>query len=118
MATVLVVDDDTDLLEVIAILFDDAGIRCLPAHSLADVEAYGTRVLACTLALLDVNLGRGQPSGIDTSNYLRKMNFEGRIVFITGHAQDHPLVQQALGPADRVLSKPINAKALLELAAA
>ncbi|MCL2725390.1 MAG: response regulator [Polyangiaceae bacterium] len=115
MGPVLVVDDDADLVDVMTIFLEDAGILCLPAHSLAEVEAYGVRVLGSPFALLDVNLGQGQPSGLDVAAYLRSMDFQGHIVFITGHAQDHPLVRQALGPRGLVLSKPVDTKALLKI---
>jgi FixJ family two-component response regulator len=49
------------------------------------------------------------PSGLDSYGWLRKHGFEGRIVFLTGHAASHPLVSEArrLGDAE-VVSKPVS----------
>jgi DNA-binding response OmpR family regulator len=58
--------------------------------------------------LLDVNLGAGQPSGIDAYRWLREHSFPGRIVFLTGHATTSPEVIAARSHGQTVLEKPID----------
>ena len=112
---VLLVDDDADLVEMFGILFTRYGIPHHGAHSLAEVQALGDRLATVTTAILDVNLGTAQPSGVDVATWLRE-RYAMRIVFITGHAPDHPLVQAASGDHGEVLEKPVPTKRLLEIA--
>lgn len=112
---VLVVDDDGDLAEILKLLFEDAGATCLTAATLEDVEALGDRALGAGLAILDINLGHGQPTGVDVSRWLIAHGFRGRIVFLTGHAQDNPALREALAPGGTVLSKPAKTSVLLGL---
>jgi FixJ family two-component response regulator len=115
--TVMLLDDDTDMRqalgELIAML---TGGRCLALASVAEMMQRRDDALACTLAILDINLGRGQPSGLDAYDWLQRERFAGRIAFLTGHAQHHPLVARAaaLGNA-RVYAKPLDTPELCEM---
>ena len=72
--------------------------------------------LGCGLALLDINLGAGVPSGLDAYRWLKDNGFPGRTVFLTGHARSHPLVREARELTHvQVLSKPIESAVLLAL---
>jgi FixJ family two-component response regulator len=55
-----------------------------------------------------VNLGAGKPSGLDVLRWLQLRHFAGRIVFMTGHAGQFPLVAEARATGVDVLSKPIT----------
>lgn len=107
MAQVLLLDDDEDLLQSLAELLQVMSYGCLLAHNFRELTDLGEAGLACDVAVLDINLGKDQPSGIDAFHWLRENKFAGRIVFLTGHGQSHPLVvaAQRLG-ASRILSKP------------
>lgn len=114
---VLVLEDDVDLRDSLtAFLAMVADAQCVSAESVPEVERLGPVALQTELALLDINLGAGQPSGIDAYAWLRGHGYRGRIVFITGHASGHPLVDEArrIGGAD-VLSKPVPLERLTEL---
>jgi DNA-binding response OmpR family regulator len=115
---VLLVDDNEDLLEMTELLFEGAGVRCLAARSLAEVQALGDSLHGVSLAILDVNLGPDEPSGLDVCTWLRAHAFGGRVVFLTGHAPDHPLVEAAAGVDGQIFTKPIASRALLALAEA
>ena len=52
-------------------------------------------VLAARLAFLDINLGAGQPSGLEVQRWLAAKGFTGKTVFMTGHGDGHPLVAKA-----------------------
>ena len=111
---VLLVDDDEDLLEVLGLLFKHAGIPNVAARSLRGVQALGAQLAPVTTAILDVNLGHGEPSGIDIARWLRAQNFTMRTVFITGHAPNHPLVRE-VGDGE-VLEKPVDPRTLIKIA--
>ena len=116
---VLFVEDDDDLrescVELVTIVLER---RCMGVGSYKELVALGNEVLACTAAILDINLGPSQPSGIDAYKWLRHTGYRGRIVFLTGHASTHPLVVDArrIGDAE-IFSKPIdpeNIRSLVE----
>lgn len=111
----LVVDDDEDLLEMFATLFSRAKIPHTCVSSLAQVKGLGDALQQLDTALLDINLGAGQPSGVDVARWLRESGFTPRIIFITGHAPDHPLVKKAAGESGRVIEKPIIPSDLLQI---
>jgi DNA-binding NtrC family response regulator len=113
---VLLVDDDRDLVEMFGMLLARHNIPYRGAHSLAEVQAIGDDLQAVTAAILDVNLGPNQPSGVMVAAWLREHGYANRIVFITGHAPDHPLVQAATGEHGEVLEKPVATNLLLEIA--
>ena len=120
VAGILVVDDDDDLREIMSELLRSYGVeRCIVAATLAEVEENAAVALATSLALVDVNLGARQPTGLDVERWLRRNGYRGRVVFLTGHAADDPRVKQALATeGTRVVSKPISSAQLMELARA
>ena len=116
-AKVLLLEDDADQLEVLAILLSlECGRESVLARSYDELTHLGDATLACELALLDVNLGPEQPSGLDAYRWLRERGFTGRICFLTGHARHHPLVVAAMRMGDvRVVEKPIETADLRRL---
>jgi FixJ family two-component response regulator len=114
MGGVFLIDDDEDLLGALGDLIALISHRpCLTVGSLADLIAVAARALECELGIVDVNLGVDEPSGLDVYDWLRAQRFAGRIVFLSGHAPAHPLVQKAcrLGHA-QVFRKPIDVSCL------
>jgi len=110
MATrVALLEDDDDLRATMADLLGvTAGAECVGAASLAELQEQSAEVLTTHIALLDINLGPGEPSGIDAYRWLQENNYPGRVVFLTGHASGHPLVDEArrIGSA-MLLTKPV-----------
>ena len=107
---VLFVEDSDDLRETfVELITVVVGLRCIGVASYQEVVALGNDVLECRAAILDINLGPGQPSGIDVYRWLRHQGYSGPIVFLTGHASTHPLVIEAarIGDAE-ILSKPVD----------
>jgi DNA-binding NarL/FixJ family response regulator len=107
---VLFLEDNDDLrqtfVELITVLLER---RCVGVGSYNEIVALGVDVLGCDAAILDINLGPNQPSGIDAYRWLRHTGYAGRVVFLTGHASTHPLVTEAarIGDAE-IFSKPID----------
>lgn len=112
---VLVLEDDLDLLESLdATITELLGRGTVGAQSYEEMVALRSQALACSVALLDINLGPRQKDGLDAYEWLRREGFEGRILFLTGHARTHPLVARvhALGEAV-ILQKPLAASELI-----
>lgn len=115
-ATILVMDDDIDLLDVLKETLITLGKidQVITATSLSAVQEQKEKILQCQLAILDMNLGADRPSGIDVAEWLRANNFKGKIVFLTGHAVSDPEVLAATKmPDTKVVAKPIGLKQLL-----
>ena len=114
LSDVLFLDDDEDLrvtfADLVKTIFDR---ECHGIRSYGDLIDLGDRALHCGVAILDINLGPQNPSGLDAYGWLRKHGFGGRIVFLTGHAASHPLVVEAkrLGDAE-VVGKPVSLERL------
>jgi FixJ family two-component response regulator len=116
-AGVLFLDDDEDLRDTFSDLVRTVFDReCHGLGSCRELIALGDKALGCDVAILDINLGPEVPSGLDAYGWLRRHGFAGRIVFLTGHANSHPLVVEAshLGDAE-VIAKPVSFEALSSL---
>jgi DNA-binding NtrC family response regulator len=114
---IFVLEDDDDLRAVLVdLLRRSLGRECLGLANLEELRAQRAVALGCAAGILDVNLGSGQPSGLDAFAWLRAERFAGRIVFLTGHAATHPLVERAgqMGQAT-VLPKPLEMSKLIAL---
>jgi FixJ family two-component response regulator len=83
------------------------------AAGLGELRGQKAVLEQCETVILDINLGPGEPSGLDVYRWLREQGFAGRIVFLTGHAADHPLVSQAYRLGAHVLQKPARIQRLL-----
>jgi FixJ family two-component response regulator len=107
---VLYVEDNDDLRELVVELVTVVlKRRCVGVGSYEELAALGKDALRCRVAILDINLGADRRSGIDAYGWLRGQGYKGRIVFLTGHANTHPLVVEAqrIGDAE-IVSKPIE----------
>jgi DNA-binding response OmpR family regulator len=114
--SILLLDDDRDLRTMLCDLFNCYGARCTAAGSLDEMKTLAVdRRLAFDVAIIDVNLGAGQPSGVDAYRWLRDQSFSGEILFLTGHARSFPGVAEAHALGVRVLQKPLAIDELLDL---
>jgi FixJ family two-component response regulator len=113
--TAALLDDDADLLEALADLLQTRNCRCILARSVDELKALAPEVLLAEVAVLDINLGPGKPTGLDAYDWLVSQGYPGRLLFLTGHAHAHPLVARAekLRRA-AVLDKPMDGGLLLE----
>ncbi|MGZ3721950.1 MAG: response regulator [Bdellovibrionales bacterium] len=113
--SVFLLDDDEDLRPVLAELINShCDCRILALESYQAMFERANAVLSTRIAFLDVNLGRGKPNGIDAYEWLLRNNYKGKILFLTGHAKNHPLVSKAMGLGNAtVLCKPVPAMDLV-----
>ena len=107
---VLFLEDNDDLRDAFVQVVTDGLTRpCVGLASYRELVALGDTALRCTVAILDINLGPDRPSGLKAYEWLREKGYAGRIVFLTGHASNHPLVVEARRNGDaEVYSKPID----------
>jgi DNA-binding NtrC family response regulator len=107
--SVLLLDDDADLRAMLATTVAELCRRTpLAAGSFDEMLAIGEQALACEVAILDVNLGAGRPSGVDAFEWLIAHGFRGRVACLTGHGRTHSAVARACQvEAARVFQKPI-----------
>ena len=117
MASVLVLEDDEDMRALLCELLVMSGVDgCVEAGSVRELEACGERVHRAQLALLDINLGAGNPTGLDAYEWLVRQRYGGQVVFITGHAATHPELRAAERlHGVRVLMKPVDPDVLIAL---
>jgi FixJ family two-component response regulator len=114
---VLFVEDDEDLRELFVLMVEAfLQRRCVGVGSYEELVAMGEQALKCGTAILDINLGSNRRSGLDAYAWLRQKGYMGRIVFLTGHASNHPLVVEAnrLGDA-AIFTKPVESERLRAL---
>jgi FixJ family two-component response regulator len=96
MRTVLFVDDSSDLCQIMETMCQSLlGVECICVPSMSAVLERAVQVLRTGLAILDVNLGPGEPSGVEIYRWLKGQNYRGKIVFLSGHARTDPLVEDA-----------------------
>jgi DNA-binding NtrC family response regulator len=112
---VLLLDDDPDLRTILGELFNSNGATCFGVGSLEEMRELGAKGLSCDIAILDINLGAGRPSGLDAYRWLQAQSFLGRIVFLTGHARSFHGVAEAHALGVKVLEKPVSTAGLVNL---
>jgi FixJ family two-component response regulator len=117
MSSILLLEDDADLREALALAFDSAGAGpVLSFGRLRDLQARSKDALASTCAVLDVNLGAREPTGLEAADWLRQHGFRGRIVFLTGHASGYSLLRETRDSPDIVIvEKPAPFSRLMSL---
>lgn len=116
---VLFLDDDEDLREAMRELLGLLGHDVLAAGSVDELADLGAGVFTCALAILDLNLGSGRPTGVDARRWLCSRGFTGGIVFLTGHGRSYAVMTDPLcaGGAPRVFEKPMSVGRLQALLA-
>jgi len=97
MRSVLFVDDSSDICEIVEVMCHQLvpEVECVCARSMSAVEEKAGQALRTALAILDVNLGPGEPSGIEIYQWLKGKEYGGKIVFLSGHARTDPQVEAA-----------------------
>jgi FixJ family two-component response regulator len=115
---VFFVDDSEDLrmlfIHLMKFRFKE---DCKGCATLAQMLENKSEVLRAQIVVLDINLGVGEPSGIDCYDWLKRNKFAGKILFLTGHAKNHPTVKKAWQSGAQVYEKPVDSKQFTELLA-
>lgn len=116
MASVFILDNDRDIREMLCAVYAMSGVHeCITTASVDAMVNDPDSVLHTDLAVLDMNLGPGQPSGSDACRWLREHRYRGKIAFLTGHGRAHPLVLEAERQGARIFEKPVDIEVLTQL---
>jgi DNA-binding NtrC family response regulator len=110
MKRVLFLDDSSDLCQIMEVMCQSLrGVECICVPSMSAVLERAAQVLRTDLAILDVNLGPGEPSGIEIYRWLKGQNYSGKIVFLSGHTRTDPQVVEATRiPGVDFFQKPLG----------
>lgn len=108
-------DDNAELREVMVdIIGFQLGLRCLPLQNFSELLENQKAALSCGLAILDIELGYQEPSGLAVFEWLKNQGFNGKVFFLTGHGRNHPLVQKARQSGAQVWEKPMGSQDMIK----
>ncbi|MEW6426925.1 MAG: response regulator [Thermodesulfobacteriota bacterium] len=111
LGLVLVVDDEADLGNILAMLLEEKGARVLTANTgAAALELFAAHRDQLALVLLDVQLP--DMNGLDIHRALRRLRPEMPILLMSGHDREAALGDFALGARDEFIAKPCDAEDL------
>jgi DNA-binding response OmpR family regulator len=111
MTTVLIVDDEPHIVELVRVTLEDERVLVLEAHDGATALAQASASQP-DLVLLDVNLP--DLSGLEVCRRLRREHdYAGRIVMLTAAAQHDDVARGLAAGADQYVTKPFSPVRLL-----
>lgn len=108
MQTILIVEDDADIREILSFNVENAGYAVLGAVS---AEAAETLVEDASLILLDVML-----PGMSGYQFVKKLRSEGNdipVIFLTARSAENDLLTGFSAGADDYISKPFSINEVL-----
>ena len=108
MQTILIVEDDADIREILSFNVENAGYAVLSA---ASAEAAETLVEDASLILLDVML-----PGMSGYQFAKKLRSEGNdipVIFLTARTAENDLLTGFSAGADDYISKPFSINEVL-----
>lgn len=108
-ATVLVVDDAPDNLEMVCSFLEQSGFTAIPAQSAAEMKLK-LQAKQPDIVLLDVNLPDGD--GIELAAQMRLGERFG-LIFVTGRDSDDDVLAGLEAGGDDYVTKPVNLRMLL-----
>jgi CheY-like chemotaxis protein len=106
---ILLVEDDPDTREVMALLMESAGHEVLAVRDAAAALRVIDQQPLVDVIVTDVNIGQGQ-DGISMAEEIRRRGSRASIVVVSG---DPEASSARLGPTATFLRKPYDRKALL-----
>lgn len=112
MPTILIIEDDADLVDTYTDLLETKGYVTTTASNAADAIQLATRIQP-PIVILDLGLPGG--SGTDILDFIRsyKPMENTKVMVVTGHSEMTNL--GVLDNADLVLSKPVSNEQLLAM---
>ena len=112
--TILVVEDEPDLLEIVEELLMMGGFKVLRASSAASaLQVWEQKSAEIDLVLTDITLPDGT-TGVVLGDKLRIANQFLRIIYTSGHCAETAAMRYALPAGANFLQKPFHPKVLLE----
>jgi CheY-like chemotaxis protein len=110
--TILVADDNEDLLETFAMIFQRRGFSvATAADGLSAVDKYKERRF--DVALMDIVMPG--MNGVEASRRIKEMHPEAAIILMTGYSDEELLKAARDEGACYIVQKPVNIDRLIEL---
>jgi two-component system, OmpR family, alkaline phosphatase synthesis response regulator PhoP len=107
--TILIIDDDADLLQLASLIFKKAGAKVITAHDGLDgLSKFFTH--HPNLIILDVMMPGS--NGFDVCQRIRQVS-DNPLIMLTALNQEQDMLQGLAAGADDFLSKPFNPEILL-----
>jgi DNA-binding response OmpR family regulator len=107
--TVLIIDDDADLLQLAGLIFKKAGAQVITACDALDgISKFFTH--HPDLVILDIMMPGN--NGFDICQRIRQVS-QAPLIFLTALNQEHEMLRGLAAGADDFLSKPFNPEILL-----
>jgi len=111
---IIFLDDNLELRELLqSIVEDRLQVNCAGYSSVYELKNATSTALQSQIAVLDLELGFKQPSGIDAYNWLVENHYAGHVFFLTGHGQSNPLVESAAKFGATIWEKPISSSQIM-----
>ena len=111
-AEILIVDDNTDIRNIINELIQDAGYQTRIAANYNQALAEIDKKLP-DVAILDVKLDKGDNDGIELLSHIKSKNKDVPVIIITGHANIEMAVNSLKLGAFEFVEKPFDQARLL-----
>ena len=111
-AEILIVDDNTDIRNIINELILDAGYKTRLAANYNQALAEIDKNLP-DVAILDVKLDKGDNDGIELLSHIKSKNKDVPVIIISGHANIEMAVKSLHNGAFEFIEKPFDQERLL-----
>jgi two-component system nitrogen regulation response regulator NtrX len=109
---ILIVDDNTDIRNIINDLIVDAGFKTRVAanynQALNEID-----LKLPDVAIIDVKLDKGDNDGLELMSHIKKKNKNIPVIIITGHANVEMAIKALKAGAFEFIEKPFNQERLL-----
>ncbi len=111
--TILVVDDEEDILRLIEIILQAAGYHVLRAHCAEEaLELAEINPDSIDLLLTDIRMQSGQ-DGYDLAHVVRRMRPKIKVLYMSAFTDDNLLRRELDDPKMGFILKPFKRQALL-----
>ena len=111
-AEILIVDDNTDIRNILNELIIDAGYKTRIAANYNQALAEIDKKLP-DVAILDVKLDKGDNDGIELLSHIKTKNKDVPVIIISGHANIEMAIKSLQHGAFEFIEKPFDQERLL-----
>ena len=112
IAEILIVDDNSDIINILNDLITDAGHKTRLAANYNQALAEVDKKLP-DVAILDVKLDKGDNDGIELLSHIKSKNKDTPVIIISGHANIEMAVKSLQHGAFEFIEKPFDQERLL-----
>ena len=111
-AEILIIDDNSDIREILNELIQDAGYKTRLAANYNQALSEIDKKLP-DVAIIDVKLDKGDNDGIELLNHIKQKNKDVPVIIISGHANIEMAVNSLKSGAFEFIQKPFDKERLM-----